>query len=105
MDYRHTLYQYLSVFSLGVRPIELWPARYHAVPVGLHRHKGRERHTEKREILRKDMSCVVIPSTPRSCMMQADSEKLRQAWIKAVQDSIATAFRENGEEPVVSVET
>lgn len=35
--------------------------------------------------------------------MQADSEKLRQAWIKAVQDSIATAFRENGDEPIVSV--
>ncbi|MGH0151527.1 UNVERIFIED_CONTAM: hypothetical protein FKN15_030405 [Acipenser sinensis] len=33
----------------------------------------------------------------RSCMMQADSEKLRQAWIKAVQNSIATAFREQGE--------
>ena len=31
-------------------------------------------------------------------MMQADSEKLRQAWIKAVQSSIATAFRDKGEE-------
>lgn len=33
-------------------------------------------------------------------MLQADSEKLRQAWIKAVQNSIATAFRDkedNGE--------
>ncbi|MGH0164824.1 UNVERIFIED_CONTAM: hypothetical protein FKN15_065414 [Acipenser sinensis] len=30
-------------------------------------------------------------------MMQADSEKLRQAWIKAVQNSIATAFREQSE--------
>lgn len=30
--------------------------------------------------------------------MQADSEKLRQAWIKAVQNSIATAFREKGDE-------
>lgn len=33
----------------------------------------------------------------RSCMMQADSEKLRQAWIKAVQNSIATAFRDKGD--------
>ncbi|XP_075572403.1 arf-GAP with coiled-coil, ANK repeat and PH domain-containing protein 2 isoform X3 [Pelecanus crispus] len=34
----------------------------------------------------------------RSCMLQADSEKLRQAWIKAVQTSIATAYREKGDE-------
>lgn len=34
--------------------------------------------------------------------MQADSEKLRQAWIKAVQSSIATAFREKGEDAEVS---
>lgn len=34
----------------------------------------------------------------RSCMMQADSEKLRQAWIKAVQNSIATAFRDKGDD-------
>uniref|UniRef100_A0A3P9NKE6 Arf-GAP with coiled-coil, ANK repeat and PH domain-containing protein n=1 Tax=Poecilia reticulata TaxID=8081 RepID=A0A3P9NKE6_POERE len=33
----------------------------------------------------------------QSCMMQADSEKLRQAWIKAVQNSIATAFRDKGD--------
>lgn len=37
----------------------------------------------------------------RSCMMQADSEKLRQAWIKAVQNSIATAFRDKGEDSEV----
>lgn len=30
--------------------------------------------------------------------MQADSEKLRQAWIKAVQNSIATAFRDKGDD-------
>lgn len=34
----------------------------------------------------------------RSCILQADSEKLRQAWIKAVQNSIATAFRDKGED-------
>ncbi|ETE60511.1 Arf-GAP with coiled-coil, ANK repeat and PH domain-containing protein 3, partial [Ophiophagus hannah] len=31
----------------------------------------------------------------RSCMLQADSEKLRQAWIQAVQASIASAYRES----------
>lgn len=30
--------------------------------------------------------------------MQADSEKLRQAWIKAVQNSIATAFRDKNDD-------
>ncbi|NWV52806.1 ACAP3 protein, partial [Daphoenositta chrysoptera] len=30
-----------------------------------------------------------------SCMLQADSEKLRQAWIQAVQASIASAYRES----------
>ncbi len=33
--------------------------------------------------------------------MQADSEKLRQAWIKAVQNSIATAFRDKAEDDEV----
>lgn len=41
----------------------------------------------------------------RSCMLQADSEKLRQAWIKAVQTSIATAYREKGDESEVSLKT
>ncbi|KAJ8277194.1 hypothetical protein GJAV_G00072440 [Gymnothorax javanicus] len=43
--------------------------------------------------------CFEVVSPTKSCMMQADSEKLRQAWIKAVQNSIATAFRDKGEEP------
>ncbi|CAM9844376.1 unnamed protein product [Lampetra planeri] len=30
----------------------------------------------------------------RSCILQADSEKLRQLWIQAVQASIATAYRD-----------
>ncbi|CAB1324707.1 unnamed protein product, partial [Coregonus sp. 'balchen'] len=34
----------------------------------------------------------------RRFCFEADSEKLRQAWIKAVQNSIATAFREQGED-------
>ncbi|XP_041695929.1 arf-GAP with coiled-coil, ANK repeat and PH domain-containing protein 2 isoform X2 [Coregonus clupeaformis] len=42
--------------------------------------------------------CFEVVSPTKSCMMQADSEKLRQAWIKAVQNSIATAFREQGED-------
>ncbi|XP_069053911.1 arf-GAP with coiled-coil, ANK repeat and PH domain-containing protein 2 isoform X4 [Lepisosteus oculatus] len=42
--------------------------------------------------------CFEVVSPTKSCMMQADSEKLRQAWIKAVQNSIATAFREKGED-------
>ncbi|XP_030647021.1 arf-GAP with coiled-coil, ANK repeat and PH domain-containing protein 2 [Chanos chanos] len=41
--------------------------------------------------------CFEVVSPTKSCMMQADSEKLRQAWIKAVQNSIATAFREDTE--------
>uniref|UniRef100_A0A8C7LZX5 Arf-GAP with coiled-coil, ANK repeat and PH domain-containing protein n=1 Tax=Oncorhynchus mykiss TaxID=8022 RepID=A0A8C7LZX5_ONCMY len=42
--------------------------------------------------------CFEVVSPTKSCMMQADSEKLRKAWIKAVQNSIATAFREQGED-------
>eukprot|EP00063_Salmo_salar_P030396 XP_014005231.1 PREDICTED: arf-GAP with coiled-coil, ANK repeat and PH domain-containing protein 2-like isoform X8 [Salmo salar] len=42
--------------------------------------------------------CFEVVSPTKSCIMQADSEKLRQAWIKAVQNSIATAFREQGED-------
>lgn len=38
-------------------------------------------------------------------MMQADSEKLRQAWIKAVQNSIATAFRDKGDDSEVKTHT
>ncbi|XP_056270017.1 arf-GAP with coiled-coil, ANK repeat and PH domain-containing protein 2-like isoform X3 [Pseudoliparis swirei] len=42
--------------------------------------------------------CFEVVSPTKSCMMQADTEKLRQAWIKAVQNSIATAFRDKGDE-------
>ncbi|XP_043926762.1 arf-GAP with coiled-coil, ANK repeat and PH domain-containing protein 2-like [Protopterus annectens] len=42
--------------------------------------------------------CFEVVSPTKSCILQADSEKLRQAWIQAVQTSIATAFREKGEE-------
>lgn len=55
-----------------------------------------------------DASCLATVSEHfviclRSCMLQADSEKLRQAWIKAVQTSIATAYREKGDESEVSL--
>nr|XP_033813701.1 arf-GAP with coiled-coil, ANK repeat and PH domain-containing protein 2 isoform X2 [Geotrypetes seraphini] len=42
--------------------------------------------------------CFEVVSPTKSCILQADSEKLRQAWIKAVQASIATAYREKGSE-------
>uniref|UniRef100_H3DDP4 Arf-GAP with coiled-coil, ANK repeat and PH domain-containing protein n=1 Tax=Tetraodon nigroviridis TaxID=99883 RepID=H3DDP4_TETNG len=42
--------------------------------------------------------CFEVVSPTKSCILQADSEKLRQAWIKAVQNSIATAFRDKGED-------
>ncbi|XP_056120764.1 arf-GAP with coiled-coil, ANK repeat and PH domain-containing protein 2 [Rhinichthys klamathensis goyatoka] len=48
--------------------------------------------------------CFEVVSPSKSWMMQADSEKLRQAWIKAVQNSIATAFRENGEETTINLD-
>ncbi|NWI81924.1 ACAP3 protein, partial [Dryoscopus gambensis] len=39
--------------------------------------------------------CFEVVSPTKSCMLQADSEKLRQAWIQAVQASIASAYRES----------
>ncbi|KAE8603747.1 hypothetical protein XENTR_v10014454 [Xenopus tropicalis] len=42
--------------------------------------------------------CFEVVSPTKSCILQADSDKLRQAWIKAVQTSIATAYREKGDE-------
>ncbi|MCI4376930.1 hypothetical protein PGIGA_G00197490 [Pangasianodon gigas] len=48
--------------------------------------------------------CFEVVSPNKSCMLQADSEKLRQFWTKAVQNSIATAYRENGEEPAARLQ-
>ncbi|XP_063162269.1 arf-GAP with coiled-coil, ANK repeat and PH domain-containing protein 2 [Candoia aspera] len=45
--------------------------------------------------------CFEVVSPTKSCILQADSEKLRQAWIQAVQTSIASAYREKGAEPEV----
>uniref|UniRef100_M4ADM6 Arf-GAP with coiled-coil, ANK repeat and PH domain-containing protein n=1 Tax=Xiphophorus maculatus TaxID=8083 RepID=M4ADM6_XIPMA len=39
--------------------------------------------------------CFEVVSPFKSCMLQAESEKLRQAWIQAVQASIASAYRES----------
>uniref|UniRef100_A0A8C7XKF3 Arf-GAP with coiled-coil, ANK repeat and PH domain-containing protein n=1 Tax=Oryzias sinensis TaxID=183150 RepID=A0A8C7XKF3_9TELE len=49
--------------------------------------------------------CFEVVSPTKSCMMQADSEKLRQAWITAVQNSIATAFRDKGDDSESSTST
>ncbi|XP_031423664.1 arf-GAP with coiled-coil, ANK repeat and PH domain-containing protein 3b isoform X2 [Clupea harengus] len=38
--------------------------------------------------------CFEVVSPTKSCMLQAESEKLRQAWIQAVQASIVSAYRE-----------
>ncbi|XP_067833361.1 arf-GAP with coiled-coil, ANK repeat and PH domain-containing protein 2-like [Heptranchias perlo] len=38
--------------------------------------------------------CFEVVSVHGSCVVQADSESLRQAWIRAVQSSIDTAYRE-----------
>ncbi|KAM6222351.1 arf-GAP with coiled-coil, ANK repeat and PH domain-containing protein 2 [Rhynchocyon petersi] len=42
--------------------------------------------------------CFEVVSPTKNCILQADSDKLRQAWIKAVQTSIATAYREKGDD-------
>ncbi|XP_055984366.1 arf-GAP with coiled-coil, ANK repeat and PH domain-containing protein 3 [Sorex fumeus] len=39
--------------------------------------------------------CFEVVSPTKSCMLQADSEKLRHAWVRAVQASIASAYRES----------
>ncbi|KAM7405215.1 hypothetical protein PAMP_012494 [Pampus punctatissimus] len=39
--------------------------------------------------------CFEVVSPSKSCMLQAESEKLRQAWIQAVQASIASAYKES----------
>ncbi|XP_014262943.2 arf-GAP with coiled-coil, ANK repeat and PH domain-containing protein 3 isoform X1 [Maylandia zebra] len=39
--------------------------------------------------------CFEVVSPSKSCMLQAESEKLRHLWIQAVQASIASAYRES----------
>lgn len=43
--------------------------------------------------------------TCRSCMLQAESEKLRQAWIQAVQASIASAYKDITDNYYIEVQT
>ncbi|XP_078526968.1 arf-GAP with coiled-coil, ANK repeat and PH domain-containing protein 1 [Lissotriton helveticus] len=42
--------------------------------------------------------CFEVVSPSKSCLLQADSEKYHQAWVSAVQNSIATAFSESRED-------
>ncbi|XP_035505235.1 arf-GAP with coiled-coil, ANK repeat and PH domain-containing protein 1 isoform X1 [Scophthalmus maximus] len=39
-------------------------------------------------------SCFEVVSPSKCCLLQADSERQQQAWIRAVQNSIASAFQE-----------
>ncbi|XP_061621599.1 arf-GAP with coiled-coil, ANK repeat and PH domain-containing protein 3-like isoform X5 [Phyllopteryx taeniolatus] len=39
--------------------------------------------------------CFEVVSPTKSCMLQAESERLRRAWIQAVRASIASAYRES----------
>ncbi|XP_068611704.1 LOW QUALITY PROTEIN: arf-GAP with coiled-coil, ANK repeat and PH domain-containing protein 1 [Brachionichthys hirsutus] len=43
--------------------------------------------------------CFEVVSPSKSCLLQADSERQQQAWMKAVQNSIASAFQERREDP------
>ncbi|XP_015234995.1 PREDICTED: arf-GAP with coiled-coil, ANK repeat and PH domain-containing protein 1 [Cyprinodon variegatus] len=42
--------------------------------------------------------CFEVVSPSKCCLLQADSEKEQQAWISAVQNSIASAFQEHRED-------
>ncbi|XP_028654236.2 arf-GAP with coiled-coil, ANK repeat and PH domain-containing protein 1 isoform X1 [Erpetoichthys calabaricus] len=46
--------------------------------------------------------CFEVVSPSKSCLLQADSEKQQQAWMLAVQNSIATAFQEQTEDLSIS---
>ncbi|KAM8899361.1 arf-GAP with coiled-coil, ANK repeat and PH domain-containing protein 1 isoform 2-T4 [Spinachia spinachia] len=43
--------------------------------------------------------CFEVVSPSKCCLLQADSERQQQAWIGAVQNSIASAFQEHREDP------
>ncbi|CAL8242017.1 unnamed protein product [Merluccius merluccius] len=42
--------------------------------------------------------CFEVVSPSKSCLMQADTERQQQAWMSAVQNSIASAFQERRED-------
>ncbi|KAM8882362.1 arf-GAP with coiled-coil, ANK repeat and PH domain-containing protein 1 isoform 2-T3 [Synchiropus picturatus] len=44
--------------------------------------------------------CFEVVSPSKCCLLQADSERQQQAWISAVQNSIASAFQECREDPL-----
>ncbi|GAA6216325.1 arf-GAP with coiled-coil, ANK repeat and PH domain-containing protein 1 isoform X2 [Lates japonicus] len=44
--------------------------------------------------------CFEVVSPSKCCLLQADSERQQQAWISAVQNSIASAFQEHREDPL-----
>ncbi|XP_043932967.1 arf-GAP with coiled-coil, ANK repeat and PH domain-containing protein 1 [Protopterus annectens] len=46
--------------------------------------------------------CFEVVSPSKACMLQADSEKQQQAWVVAVQNSIASAFSESREDTLSS---
>ncbi|XP_030285762.1 arf-GAP with coiled-coil, ANK repeat and PH domain-containing protein 1 [Sparus aurata] len=43
--------------------------------------------------------CFEVVSPSKCCLLQADSDRQQQAWISAVQNSIASAFQERREDP------
>uniref|UniRef100_A0A8C4F7M1 Arf-GAP with coiled-coil, ANK repeat and PH domain-containing protein n=1 Tax=Dicentrarchus labrax TaxID=13489 RepID=A0A8C4F7M1_DICLA len=49
--------------------------------------------------------CFEVVSPSKCCLLQADSERQQQAWISAVQNSIASAFQERREDPHSPVRT
>ncbi|XP_060111919.1 arf-GAP with coiled-coil, ANK repeat and PH domain-containing protein 1 [Heteronotia binoei] len=44
--------------------------------------------------------CFEVVSPSKSCLLQADSERHQQAWVSAVQSSIASAYSEEHPEPL-----
>ncbi|KAL8177066.1 UNVERIFIED_CONTAM: Arf-GAP with coiled-coil, ANK repeat and PH domain-containing protein 1 [Gekko kuhli] len=44
--------------------------------------------------------CFEVVSPSKSCLLQADSERHQQAWVSAVQNSIASAYSEEHPEPL-----
>uniref|UniRef100_G3Q6Q6 Arf-GAP with coiled-coil, ANK repeat and PH domain-containing protein n=1 Tax=Gasterosteus aculeatus aculeatus TaxID=481459 RepID=G3Q6Q6_GASAC len=49
--------------------------------------------------------CFEVVSPSKCCLLQADSERQQQAWISAVQNSIASAFQEHREDTHSPVST
>lgn len=54
--------------------------------------------TVKPSIENERRFCFEVVSPSKCCLLQADSERQQQAWISAVQNSIASAFQERRED-------